>query len=526
MDIVYLSPTNGGFPPSTLLQEAGSAPTQAGAAGNQTGATASSAPPGPADQSSFPWPVQGVIEQLTHYWWPTAPSVPDLSPLCIPEPGTLATNPAVLDALLAHAQDAGTELSREAIQKYVALGERVVRAIEQTGAQDSQEEVPLDGAQEAVDAIGQSRAGRVQRLKLTTPAGGVELTPNQEVTRAISWYVVACAAQQDVKQQLMGEPRMVDGQVVTDLSISGAYVFKDPGNAIYNFMQSSPLAYARISTHFNERSASDILFGGYADQRGIEDYQRRLPGENGTILFDKLKDGEMFVKFETAGVPSISTQVDDMGQGGASLREVWSRQIMHALSFVLTRIASLPGVERKEHVYKGILKPIVHDPFMRVVTAAEQLGLLGEKMSADSHAKLSKEQGLPHLEATLTQLKAKIDEESRRQTADDMLGDYVDELRRLREDLVSVEGAIWTAKEQLGQQSDHLTIVRRGAETHVDLEPKFQSMSEIQANAMGAGSVTGYVFIQDPESSDDFVNAFGSDEVAPQGVASDRRQPG
>lgn len=469
MDIVHLSPINGGFPPSTLQQEAESSPTQAGAAGNQTGATTSSAPPGPAEQSSFPWPVQGVIEQLTSYWWPTAPSVPDLSPLCIPEPGTLATNPAVLDALLVHAQDAGTELSREAIQKYVALGERVVRAIEQTGAQDSQEEVPLDGAQEAVDATGQSRAGRVQRLKLTTPAGGVELTPNQEVTRAISWYVVACAAQQDANQKATGMARMIDGKEVSDLSISGSYMFKDPGHAIYRFMQSSPLAYSRISTHFNETSASAKDYWGNADQRGIEDYDRRLPGQNGTILFDQLQGDEgqalMFIKFESEGMPHVSTsaqRIDDMGRGSASPAMAWQRVIAHSLSFIRTRLESPPpGVERKEHVYKGILRPVAHDPFMQVVSRAEKLGLLEPEMNSRLHARGSQERGFPHLETILTQVKAKIEG----------LAERTSEHDDLQAELVQLEAALQLVKAQLGMQSDALDIVRRGAETHVDLSP-------------------------------------------------------
>lgn len=439
------------------------ASAQAGAAqtaqGNQTSATASGAPPGPVDQSTLPWPVQGVIQQLTSYFWPTASSVPDLSPLYIPEPGSLATNPEVLDALFAHAQAAGTELSRGAIQKYVALGERVVRAIEQ---------IPLEVAQEADVVTGQSFAGSVQRLKLTTPAGAVELTPNQEVTRAISWYVVACAAQQDVNQKATGIARMVDGKEVTDLSISGSYMFKDPGHAIYRFMQSSALAYSRISTHFNEMSAGAKDSWGNADQRGIEDYDRRLPGQNGTILFDQLQDKSgqalMFIKFESEGMPHMLTSAqrfDDMGQGSASASMAWRRVLAHSLSFIRTRFESLPGVERKEHVYKGILKQVVHDPFMRVVSEAEKLGLLGPEMASWQHARESQGKGFPHLETSLTQLKARIDGLAERTSVQDAL----------RAELVQVEVAMQEIKAQLDMQSDALGIVRRGAETHVDLNP-------------------------------------------------------
>lgn len=75
----------------------------------------------------------------------------------------------------------------------------------------------------------------------------------------------------------------------------------------------------------------------------------------------------------------------------------------------------------------------------------------------------------------------------------------------LLKDVVAVEGVIRTAKEQLGKQSDGLGILRRGAETHVNLRPLLQGSAELQKSSERADSVmvTERVFIQDPESSDE-----------------------
>lgn len=413
-------PSTGVFYPPTLESEARgpvpNAPAQAGTAQtdigesqeNQTNAAASSARPGPVEQSSLPWPVQGVIQQLTGYFWAATPSVPDLSSLYVPEPGSLATNPEVRDALFAHAQAAGTALSRETIQKYVALGERAVRAIEQPATETGQ---PL------------------------TQALGVVLTPNIEVVRAICWFVVACAAQQDVNQQASGVPRMIGTQEITDLSIAGSYVFNDPNHAIYDFMQKSSLSGGRVSTHFNEISASPLSFVGQPWQSGIEDFERRLPGENGALLFDRL-EGEAgqkwtFMKFENAGVPTLSNAwtADDRGQGRGSFWEIGHRLMSHAVSFAQTRHAGEGDVNRKEHVHKGLLKESVYDPFIRVVKAAEESELLEPGMNGEQHAQRSKK-GFPHLDATLTQLKATINEEVERvpslRSGEAASGDYVD----------------------------------------------------------------------------------------------------
>lgn len=374
---------------------------------------------------------------------------PSVANLARPSSASLAERPKVLDALQAHALAAGTQISRQAIKGYVALGESAVRALEQWGA---------DAANAAV---------QTPRIYVK----GVELTPKLEVVRAISWYVAACAALQDANasQSASGAIRSIGGRIITDLSIAGSYKFKDPNYVIYRFLNSSPLAYSRISTHFNEDTAGPLNVFGKAEQRGIEDYDRRLPGENGTLLFDKLKDRSgqqvMFFKFEQCGVPTLSSalQSDDQGQGTGGFNMIL-RNFSHASSFLWSRFASPPGVERKEHVYKGLLKDKLHGPFMKVVRKAEELGLLDDGMTAQLHKNQTVNQGLPHLDDTLKRLRSCSEAQPKPSAAVQELGDLV---KKLQYD-------IRFCKDELGAQSNHLGITRRGAETHVDLHPELE----------------------------------------------------
>lgn len=375
----------------------------------------------------------------------------DLSPLYVPRPLSLATNARVIEMLQAHAKAAGSALSSEQIAGYVALGEHALHAIAQIRAPEGQAAAPMP-----------------EQLPV---AGGLLLSANLEVMRAISWYVVACAAQQDANRQAAGMDDQIGGKTITDLTIAGAYVFKDPHHAIYDFMNHYPAVYSRISTHFNERSESPLLAFGQADQRGMEDYEHRLPGEGGTILFDKLRGGEMFFKFEHAGMPTMESagRLDDQGLGGASSYEVAQRVGSHAFSFVWTLMYTAPGVERKEHVYKGLLESEVHRPFLELVRQAQLLGLLDAQDTADQHAKQSKNQGLPHLEQTLARLGARLEE-----------SEQAPEHMELRLSLAALQRRISEAKRMLGAQSDHLGIVRRGAETHVDLNPANADLQRAQ----------------------------------------------
>lgn len=308
-----------------------SAPTHActGVAVNGTGALqgqqisvpVSTAAPEPGDGAGLPPQVQHVLaqpeEDLHRQMHAQLQPPPDLKPLSVPRPLSLATNARVIGMLEAHALAAHTCLERHEIVAYVALGERALRAIEQIRTGAGRESTPMP-----------------MRLSL---AGGT-LTPNLEVMRAISWYLVACAAQQDANREAQGVCNQIGDQLITDLTISGSYVFKDPHHALYDFMNHYPGVYSRISTHFNERSES-ARSGSQADQRGIEDCENRLPGENGSILFDKLTQGEIFFKFEHAGMPTMTSagEVDDLGKGGASTQQVLQRVASHSMSSTFSR---------------------------------------------------------------------------------------------------------------------------------------------------------------------------------------------
>lgn len=405
--------------------------------GQQISVPESSDPPEPVDASRLPPQVQHALlqpdEDLQRQMDAQLQPLPDQTPLYVPKPLSLATNARVIDMLEAHALAAGSKLHRSEIVAYVALGERALEQI---------------------------------RASTPMPTRGA-VTPNLEAMRGISWYVVACAAQQDVNREADGLRNQIGGQAITDLTISGSYVFKDPDNAVYDFMNSYPPLYSRISTHFNERSLSSGSSSGQADQRGIEDYQSRLPGENGTILFDKLTQGEIFFKFESAGMPTAASagMVDNQKQGGASWFQVGQRVFNHAASFIWTRFYPTPGVERKEHVYKGLLETEVYQPFLQIMVMAQAHGLLKEGATLALHKKQSQEEGLPHLEKTLAQIKEQINEQI------GMGSEQTAALTELLLNLTALEAAIQNSKEQLGAQSNHLGIIRRGAETHVDLNP-------------------------------------------------------
>lgn len=391
--------------------------------------------------AQLPLPVQMAMSGVK---LPAQPQpLPSTAALYVPRGGGLATNPAVLAKLEAHALAAGTKLSREEIIAYVALGEHAVDALQNPGKLSRQ--------------LGET--------VVHTGNPPVVLSPNMEAARGISWYVVACAAQQDVNQEATGSAAKVNGQEVTNLTVKGAYVFKDPGNRIYNFLQASPLAYSRVSSHFNERSASEGRMFWKPEQRGIEDYDGRLAGQNGAMLFDKLKGApgkeEMFLKFEHTGTPVRAQRADDQGKGGASWGQAIRRWVAHAVSYVQTRSAGALGVDRKEHVHKGLLKTPVHKTFMEVVKSAEKLGL-STGASPGAHEKLVEEKGLPHLENTLLKLHATIAA---------LTIDLSQAHRDLLKSLNQAQEAIFNAKAQLGAQSDHLGIERRGAETHIDLHP-------------------------------------------------------
>lgn len=309
-----------GAPPA--VESATVAPaTQAGVAHNGSGAMAGAqisvgiagAAPQPAAMEDLPpvvqpaaqgVPLQPAAARQSLFARPALRPQPttQIAALYVPRPGGVATNAQVLQALHAQEKAAGTNLSPKEITAYVALGEQAFHALSQ-----------------APTGVGK----RLGAVVVDTVDPPVVLTPNLEVSRAIAWYVAACAVQQ----------RAADGKAGEGESSKAGSVFQDPHGAVYQFLQDSPLAYSRVSSHGSGPSAS-------AGQLGIEDYDRRLPGKSGAIVVAK-QQGAMLLRLERSGRPEFSTsalRMDDLGQGRASGWRALVRLVQNSLDYVLGRL--------------------------------------------------------------------------------------------------------------------------------------------------------------------------------------------
>lgn len=425
-------------------------PTHLGQAAAAQPATVANTPAAPLPAQLQPAAPHQLPANVAIALQPMARPTPTLSTLTTntsglktPQPPMLASTPLVLDKLEKHAAATGCKLNRAQIQAFVAMGEHMVKAL-QTPAQGT--------------------AFRLIGHVVTNVNPPVHFSPNMEAARAISWYMAACAAGQDTVQESTGIQRTLNGDPVTDLSTKGSYVFSDPNNAIFNFLAASPLTYLRPSSHFNTQSATLPQANGKLMQCGIEDYQRQLPGEGGAMLFDKLQGApgqeRMFLKLEHTGYPSLhgsSTRVDNNGEGGAGLLHTLKRKIHHGLSYFHSRIFSDQGLDRKEHIVKGRLASSIYQPFMALMKEANALGL--DRTSENQHAAASKNTGLPHVERTLLQLQ---------QTLGGLQNPTPAELALLYQ-LTHVQADIVRAHTELGSQTNHLGLERKGAETHLDL---------------------------------------------------------
>lgn len=357
-------------------------------------------------------------------------------------------NPDVMQRLVEHARLSGCKASAQEIQEYVAMGEHIAHTLQH----------PSAASQRLAQQFGTHAVA-------THLQPAVPFNANMQTTRALSWFFVACAAQQDANRanHSIGLPAStgeIAGQKVQDLSIKGAYVLNDPGQVFARFLNSSPLTYSRISTHFNERSTSQTQAHGQPVQRGIEDPQRKLPGEHGAVVFDSLVDpngqATLFVKFESVGMPSANAG-DENGEGKVGTLRAMVRKVKHGLDFLRTRFSHSAGMDRKEHVYKGPLKDMVFEPYMALMKEAEK-SQRGMGLRPKDYEKMVKHSGLVHIEQQLTMLQHTL--QSNQEVGS-----------KLWVDLHNLWSRIDKAKTILGRESDMQGITRRGAETHIDLEP-------------------------------------------------------
>lgn len=362
-----------------------------------------------------------------------------------PTPDGLAARETVLDRLEQHAQARGTPLGRNELQQMVALGEHIASAL----------------------TSGNVDANNPGRLTLNLHGQNVTVNSNLATTRALTWFMMAGAANQDAVREAMG-----DHSGVSDMVTNGAFLMKDEGNRVYNFLNAAPTCSARISTHFNERvDHADVHTGligrGQPLQRGIEDFRSLMPGQAGAVLFDKVKgtDGgqELFIKIEEVGCPPLFKKEAHEGGVGKSIGRFFAsvgRHIKHALNFLKTRSQGTAGsaeVRRQEHVYKGVLKESVAKPFAELMDSARQAGLLGE--DAKALGKSVKKLGLPFIMQTLAQVNQQAADADNQAILSGVKNLYV----QINQEMM-----------RLGLSSDRHGIERRGAEVHLSLDPTRQ----------------------------------------------------
>ena len=376
-----------------------------------------------------------------------------------PLPGGLAARAAVMDRLEQHAQAQGTSLGRDELRQMVALGERIAGAL----------------------THGEVDANNPGQLTLDVGDGQmVTVSSNTATTRALAWFMMAGAANQDAVREAMG-----DASGTSDMVTNGSFLMKDEGNRVFNFMSAAQTCTARISTHFNERADhahvhTGLIGKGQPVQQGIEDFSNLMPGQGGAMLFDKVKGAggsqELFVKIEQVGCPALFRKEAHEGGVGKSISRFFSaigRNIKHTLNFLNTRSQGAAGgaeVRRQEHVFKGVLKESVAKPFAELMDSARQAGLVGE--DAKAIGKSIKKLGLPFLMETLAQVHQQASREGNMGLVGQVEGLYAQ---------------IDNEMTRLGLASDQHGVARRGAEVHISLDPARQA--DPAATALSADAV-------------------------------------
>ncbi|MDK2124937.1 hypothetical protein [Parachitinimonas caeni] len=307
---------------------------------------------------------------------------------------------------------------------------------------------------------------------------GITVKPNLETTRAISWYMQAKAVADNAAPDR--EPAFVN---------RGSMLMEDPGGKLFKFLNSAPNTYGRASTHFNERSASPVagplntgaagmlagLTGNQGAQRGIEDYDSRMPSGKGCLLFDKLDSvpagGEprLFMKWESVGTPTVfggGTHADaESGWSGkvhGRLASVF-RCIGHSVNFITSRFESGDHnwAVRREAVDKGTPKALLQH-YTEVLHLAAKDFDQGEDW-AKVHAHDAKKFGIALMADKLTQLKQQYEY-------------WLTQPELFKEDRPAWSANLQQVNKVLGEltQLSHelgadLGLERRGAEVHVRL---------------------------------------------------------
>jgi hypothetical protein len=298
-----------------------------------------------------------------------------LDALAQPKADSLVKNGRAMDLLYQHAGivkarnacDTGGRMGRDELARLVATGERLVTALDVNALEEG-------------NTVAVTTAGG-QRHHIACSAYGA---------RAISWYLMAVAAREQIRSP-RPLPRVVE---------QGAYVLKDPDRKLYRFLSACPTARARPSSHFNERADHDQqnILGGVTHtnksaQRRIDDFRSRMPGDADTMLFDTLRssngDGipELLIQWETGGTQGGGANeahhnaVDRCTRHAAAFHRymrhtldvpgAFGRRLAHAVN---AGIGREPPLMRKEHVKEGPLRTTVYKALLELTAHARRSG--------------------------------------------------------------------------------------------------------------------------------------------------------
>lgn len=334
----------------------------------------------------------------------------------------------MLEKLDTYRQAVGSSLSDQEMRALINTGEHLVNAISR----------------------GDVEGGRIT---LTVNGNTFNVDSSTHTTRAIGWYLTAKTAEVEITQ---GGDHMVT---------KGSLVMKDPGNKLFDFLNAAPTSYSRISSHFNERAMPDAPLDrltGRPLQRGIEDFSNKLPGGKGAMLFDKLQNEELFMKFEHVGMPTVfrmSGHGESHNTIGEKIGNVFNsikRCLLHSVSFITSRFdtnAAGFGVHR-EHAHKDATRGAVLEPFMQVMDHMEGTEPGQEGMPEEMVA-LGKKYGTEFM--------------------DDFLAGLPSNLLRVKEghqdqfaaDLAAAKDSIAAFR---AEQGPDFGAIRKGMESHVSLQ--------------------------------------------------------
>jgi len=358
-----------------------------------------------------------------------------------PLPGGLTTHGAIQKKLGDHIDGSATEISREEALQMARIGEHIYKAL-------------ADGAEVGPNGL---------EVPVPGTNRSVMVPPGNFAAKAVSWHLMAAAADANLQHE-----QLQPGVKRDDMTNSGTFILKDPGNRVYNFLNANPMVMDRMSTHYEERLDHDkkVPLLGNTLQKGCDDYQNKFPGGGGALLFDKMKGGEIFVKFEHAGTPNPLAKEAHDGTIHTVMRSALAanRWVEHSLSFLesLKATGGDPNkVVRQEHIHKGEMKAAVYDPYVATLKAATEAGLI-TKREAEAMKSHARSHGLPSVTNGLEIVK---DRRLNSQTPDSAANNRVAFAAQ------NLERNIDYKLQTMGVANNSLGIQRRGGEVHLSADP-------------------------------------------------------